>query len=416
MAKKPKKEIKLSATRIGTFLQCKQRYWYNYIERLTKPDNPSFKLGLACHGSLEHAGNVWKDKELTEFSDDQIEEILKVYDETSVKEGLNDYADHVLGRELTLSRLKNFSIGQKIVGVEDRFGFPDCQDIETSDGIKLIGAIDKTIEIDEDTVLIVDYKTSKFVPDTLKLKHDVQLSMYHLVAKKLYPQYKRIILSLDMLRKGEIIYTYRTDEEIDEFEKYLTAVHKEMSEIEESTVKPNLNMLCGWCDYVALCPSYQEFINSESCTFAQASSLSDSALIEEWTDIRVKKKLYESREKELTAAIMDKIQVQECTVASDTEEAYIRQNARTTYSARDVSRIIPVEDLPDLVTISPTKLKKYMDINPSIRPHIEEVAETNFTSAFLATRKVKVEKPKKETKKKVEKKAATKKKTPKKDE
>ena len=58
------KIVKLSATRINTFLQCKLRYWYTYEEHLEKLANPSFKLGLACHDTLEKAGRIWKEENL----------------------------------------------------------------------------------------------------------------------------------------------------------------------------------------------------------------------------------------------------------------------------------------------------------------------------------------------------------------
>jgi RecB family exonuclease len=411
MAKKAKekKVIKLSATRINAFLQCKQRYWYNYVDRLPKPDNPVFKLGLACHESLEFAGLMMKELGIKEFSAKQKEEILKKYDEMSVKEGILEYSDHELGKELVEYRLNNFNIGEKIIGIEDKFGFPGTQDLETSTGVKLIGALDKVVELDEDTILIVDYKTSKFVPDAGKLKHDVQLSMYNLAVRRLYPQYKRVILSLDMLRKGELVYTYRTDEELEEFEEYLDAVHAEMVKLEEKDVKPNLNTLCGWCDYISICPSYQEFLKEDSTGFTDTMSMRDKDLIDEWHDVRIKKKLLEAREAVLNDIMMDKIKIQEHVVASDTEEMVLRQMARTTYNPMEVCKIVPPEDLPGLVSISPTKIKKYADANPSVKHLLDEISETNYTSAFLASKKIKVEKPKKEKKPKTTKKKTTKK-------
>ena len=405
---KKKKEIKLSATRINAFLQCKKRYWFNYVDRFPKPDNPVFKLGLACHEALEFAGLMMKEQDIKEFSVKQKEEILKKYDEMSVKEGILEYSDHTLGRELVEHRLNNFSIGEKIVGIEDKFGFKDTQDLKTSTGVKLIGALDKVVELDEDTVLIVDYKTSKSVPDANKLKHDVQLSMYNLAVRRLYPKYKRVILSLDMLRKGELVYTYRTDEELEEFEEYLDAVHKEMVLLEEKDAVANLNTLCGWCDYIAICPAYQDFLKENSTGFNDTMSMRDKDLMEEWHDVRVKKKLLEAREAVLNDIMMDKIKIQDHNIASDTEEMVLRQMSRTTYNPSEVCKIVPSEDLPGLVSISPTKIKKYADANPSVKHLLDQISETNYTSAFLASRKIKVEKPKKEKKSKA--KAKTKKK------
>lgn len=383
------KEIKLSASRINTFLQCKQRYWFSYVQRIEKPTNPSFKLGLACHGTLEKAGRIWQEQQLKKFSKKQIEELLSFYDEMSVKEGVESQDEHLLGKDLVSNKLHNFGLGDKIVGIEDKFGFEGSLEISTARGIPLIGAIDKVIEIDPKTLLIVDYKTSKTIPDGDKLRSDIQLSMYNLVAKKLYPQYERVILCLDMLRKGELVYTYRTDAELDAFEDYLSAVHSEMSALTEEKVTPSLNFLCGWCDYSNICSKYQEMCNKKEFNFLKVASLDDAELIQEWEDVKATKKILETRERELADILIEKIKVQELPVKANGVEVVLRQNARTAYNSDKLSTLISYEDFVELSSISPTKLKKYLDKNPKIVPFLDDFSETNFTSAFLATRKIK---------------------------
>ncbi|MBV5347947.1 PD-(D/E)XK nuclease family protein [bacterium] len=381
--------LKLSASRINTFLQCKQRYWFSYALRIEKPTNTSFKLGLACHATLEKAGQIWKEQELTKFSEQQITELLSYFDEMSVKEGVEDQDEHLLGKDLVSMRLHSFGLGSKIIGIEDRFGFENTLTIKTKDDVELIGAIDKSIEIDPKTLLIVDYKTSKTVPDGNKLRTDIQLSMYNLVARKLYPQYERVILCLDMLRKNELVYTYRTDAEMNAFEEYLKAVYDEMSALTEDKVTPSLNFLCGWCDYSNICSKYQEMCNKKEFNFLTAASLNDADLIQEWEDVKATKKILETRERELADILMEKIKVQELPVKSADVEVVLRQSSRTAYNAGKISAIIPHEDFAELVSISPTKFKKYLDKNPKIVPFLEDCSETNFTSAFLATKKIK---------------------------
>ncbi len=385
------KKIKLSATRINSFLQCKQRYWFSYVDKQEKLPNPVFKLGLACHETLEKAGLLWQKKGLQKFSDKQIEDLLKYYDKMSVKEGIEDHDEHLLGKDIVTYRLQNFALGDKIIGIEDKFGFPGTQILKTSDGVELIGAIDKSIEIDPKTLLIVDYKTSKTIPDGGKLKSDIQLSMYNLVARMLYPQYERIILSLDMLRKGELVYTYRTDEELDEFEKYLTVIHKEISELKKEDAKPSINILCAWCDHSNICDKYKEMCSKREFSFLKVDDMSDSSLMKECEEVKASKKILEMRERELAAIIIEKLKIQEKAVVSEStgKEMVLRQNARTSYSANKLSTLIPYDDFASLVNISAPKLKKYIVKNPKIAPLLGDISETNFTAAFLATKKIK---------------------------
>ena len=384
-----KKTVKLSATRINSFLQCKQKYWFAYVDRVEKLSNPVFALGLACHETLEKAGLLWQEKELKKFSAKQIKDLLDFYDKASVEEGINSQEDHILGRDLVRYRLNNFALGTRIVGIEDKFGFQGSQKLTTKDGIELIGAIDKSIELDEKTLLIVDYKTSKTVPDGGKLKTDLQLSMYNLVAKQLYPQYERIILSLDMLRKGELVYTYRTEEELDNFEHYLKVIHKEMSSLKKKDAKPTLHMLCAWCDYSNICDKYQEACNKKEFSFTSLNEMTDEDLILEWDNIKASQKILEVRGREVANIILEKLKIQEVPVKNESKEMVLRQNARTTYNARKLSELIPVEDFAGLVNVAPSKFKKYLEKNPKIKPLLDDLSETNFTCAFLATRKLK---------------------------
>jgi len=227
------KNIKLSATRISTFLRCKRKYWFQYYEKMPKLSNPAFKLGIACHETLEFAGQIWIDE--GKFSDEALVKISEFYDKISVKEGIEELEVHAWGKDMVNSRLSSFAMGNKILSLEAKFGFwddPTNQDLETQYGVPLIGAMDKIVELDNDSIVIVDYKTSKTAPTAEQLKEDLQLSLYDLVASILYPQYDRIILCLDML-KAEPVYSYRTPEQRAAFDKYLLVVYNSMKKLKD---------------------------------------------------------------------------------------------------------------------------------------------------------------------------------------
>jgi putative RecB family exonuclease len=383
------KKIKLSATRISAFLQCKHRYWLNYVERAPKVDNPAFRLGTACHVALEYAGNMWMTQNLTSFSTKQKKEILDYFNKCAVEEGIQEYDGYQEGKKLVSNRLNNFAIGNRIIGLEIAFGFPDTQEIKTASGVPLIGAIDKVIELDEDTILVVDYKTSMSVPDATKLRSDVQLSMYNLVIKQLYPEYKRVILCLDMLRKGEMVYTYRTETELEEFDEYLAEVYKAMQQFKKKDAKPSINILCGWCDYRNICKEYKAVCDESAYEFIQLNTMSNDQLITEWEHVRAVKKILEQREKELASVMIDKIKVFEEPVKIEGKEMVLRQSARTTYNPRKLSSLIPYEDFVGLANIAPSKLKKYLEKNVKLKAYLDDFSEVNYTAAFLASRKIK---------------------------
>lgn len=380
--------IKLSATRINTFLQCKLKYKFNYIDKLPKVSNPAFKMGLACHEALEYAGKIWIDKE--KLSSKDKEKVLKKYDEVSVREGIEDHSNHLLGRELVKNRLKDFMAGAegKVLALEQKFGFSKTQDITTKDGVPLMGAIDKTIENNEDTLLIVDYKTSTTAPTSDQLRTDIQLSIYDYVANKLYPGYKRIILSLDML-KSDMLYTYRTVEEREEFENYLKVIYDAMIKFDPNKARPSLNMFCPWCDFKEYCDEYKKACKKSNYKFLATTSLSNEDLIKEWRQVRDTKKILDGRERELSMIIMKKIREGGEGISDTEEQLYIRQNSRINYDPQTIYSLIPSDDFPSLVSLNKSAVDKYINENPAIKDVVEKSAQVNFTTPFLATKKIK---------------------------
>jgi len=388
------KDIKLSATRINTFLQCMQKYWFQYEEHLPKVSPPAFRLGLAVHGSLELAGKIWLEK--GKFTKTDQKKILDEYVRLSIQEGIDDFAIHKEGLELVTNRINNFDMGT-ILSLEKTFGYNKAGSLEikTRDGVPLIGAIDKAIEIDEDTLLIVDYKTSKTTPTPDQLKTDPQLSIYDLAASVIWPDYKRIILSLDML-KDEMVYTYRTYEERMGFSEYLKIMYDQMKKLTKKKARARLNIFCPWCDFKEYCDKYKTACKKSDYKFLSTMQQSDEDLLAEWEEVRSIKKILEMRERELNMYIMEKIRKDHENLilpANENDlEVYIRQNSRTTYDVNEVYKSLPIEAFLKVVNLNKGAVEKYIDNNPAAKERIYDSAQVNYTSPFLSTRKVKKEK------------------------
>lgn len=381
--------IKLSSTRINSFLSCKQKYWFSYFQKLPKISNPAFKLGLAVHESLELAGRIWMEKK--KFTEADTKKVLGKYDEVSIREGMEEYETHLEGKELVKKRLSNFVIGEEILGLEVKFGFwgEDAgPQITSKYGVPLMGAIDKAEKYDDDTILIVDYKTSRTAPTQSQMRNDIQLSIYDLVARKVWPEYKRVVLSLDLL-KSDVLYTYRTDPEREEFEIYLKALYDQMLALKEEDVKATLNMFCPWCDYKDYCSTYQRACKKSNYSFLPTMNYTDDQLVNEWESVKSIKKILENRERELGMVLMEKIKRNSGNIVASDVEVYVRQNSKIDYDLNTVHGAVPAEDFPRLVNLNKKAVDSYLDLNPAVRDSIADTATTNYTSPFLATKKVK---------------------------
>lgn len=381
------KSIKLSATRVSTFLRCKRKYWFQYEEHIPKLSNPSFKLGLACHEALELAGNIWLTK--GRFGKEDLEKIFTLYDEISIREGIEFMEVHREGKELVQSRLSSFSLGNQIISLEKKFGFLDGAhpDFKTKYGVPLIGAMDKVVELDNESLIIVDYKTSKTSPTPEQLKDDLQLSLYDLVGSMLWPQYDRIILCLDML-KSDPVYTYRTPQQREDFDKYLLTVYNTMISLDKKDALPSLNIFCPWCDYKEYCEKYIEACTKSQYEFLPSSKLSNEQLISEYDTISETVKILETRKRDIGMLIMEKIKMSGENLKGDNKQIYVRQSSRSNYDIKVVQSVVEPVDFVELVSLNKKAVDDYCSRHPQAKKKIEESSTTNYTTPFLASKKI----------------------------
>jgi hypothetical protein len=68
-------------------------------------------------------------------------------------------------------------------------------------GFKLKGVIDLVTKIDDETIEVIDFKSGNNTKSYNELKKDPQMRSYHLIAKKLWPEYKCRMMTLYYLRK-----------------------------------------------------------------------------------------------------------------------------------------------------------------------------------------------------------------------
>jgi len=280
-----------------------------------------------------------------------------------------------------MARVNNFANGT-ILTIEDRFR------VTTDEGVMLIGAMDKVEEINEDTILVTDYKTSKYFETASELKADIQLSVYEVVASIKYPDYKRIILSLDYLR-GVPVYTYRTLTERQGFMEYMLAIYAEMLKLKKDKCAPTLNDMCSWCDFTDNCTAYQEALSGKSFIKKKPEEYDTEELVKDYLDIKSRKRIIDNREKQLKFYILDKIKSDEEDVVGQGKKLYIRQNSSTVYNPKTVFESLPLDAFLEVVKVSKGKVDDFMTKHPAAKLKIMDTASKNYTSPFLAHKNLK---------------------------
>lgn len=147
----------------------------------------------------------------------------------------------------TIAREKS-PLKRKMIGAEVPFK-------EEFEGFRVQGYIDLITEIDEQTMEVRDYKTGNYAKKTDEAFKDLQMRIYSLVAKKLFPQYKFVMMTLDYLRKESVTVCFGPEEDAKTFKFLQEAYSKIAGCTDPQRVK---SFKCNWCVGYEMCGKIRE--------------------------------------------------------------------------------------------------------------------------------------------------------------
>jgi RecB family exonuclease len=371
----------LSASSIKTFLQCVLKYYYRYEDKKPRGGRTApLAFGSAVHEALEFMhGEVSK----TGTSPDEAmyERTLNVFMESATKNNLDDLALFEEGRNMLISRLDNVDPEENVIGLELRF------ELETPNGTPFLGSIDKLIELDPETVVIIDYKTSRTALTQGEADTDIQLSMYDYAVSKLYPQYKTIISALDYLRLSDVV-THRTPEQRKMFESFLDAVYKNILEVEKDDVEANINTFCPWCDARTFCPKYKALVSEPDLVLAPLGELEDSDFVTAWDVTSSAKRIVDYRQRELKAVAAEKMKHSK-NIVSNGRELYRTQQSRMSYDPKTVFNIVGQDEYVRMSNVNKSAVDRFSRDNPEHSAELEDKASFSFMSPSFRIRNTK---------------------------
>ncbi len=373
----------LSATGIKDFLQCKLKVIFRYDHDIKSMKNDHARVGIAVHTALEQfTRRMLTKKSFPDASD--YEFAVTAFMNSATEEGLENMSFYSDGKIMVTEFIDRFDPSEEIIDVEHRFK------IETPDGIPILGAIDKVVKLNEDTIAIIDYKTARNAMTTWDLQDDVQLSMYDLAASIIWPEFKNRLLFLDYVRIDKRVSTYRTDEQRETFNEFLGSVWLQMQKLEENEVTGTLNSLCGWCDYKSYCPTYATFMKTRPTEMTPLPDMDDGEFLEHWEIVATKKSILENRQRELKMIATRKF-MEGHDIKAEGKELYSTQASRTNYDIEKIVEIIPQEDLYGVLNVNKARLDRYVKNDPDMKSKLQRIAQVNYNAPVYKTRAVKNE-------------------------
>src|SRR5690606_37092861 len=125
----------------------------------------------------------------------------------------------------------------------------------------VLGYIDRIDWVNDETVRVIDYKTNRQLFNRDEVDHSLQLSLYQIAAKQLYPWAKRVELVFWKLRHGVWQETARTDAQLDDALAYVETLGEQTERATQFPAKLNTN--CNYCDHRRHCPAYAEALEGK---------------------------------------------------------------------------------------------------------------------------------------------------------
>ena len=375
---------KLSASAIQTFHECRLKYYFRYFtDEVPIADPRPLQFGLAVHSALEFMMKKVKDGE--PFDENIIKESVKEFHSQASFRQVISQELLAEGEKFLWDRLRRHNPNYKVIEVElDVAKF----NLSTPNGTPLNGLMDLVLQIDENQLMVLDYKTSRKAKTQLEAKNDIQLSMYDYMASKLFPNFNKIWMALDYLR-GDVLITDRSPKERQLFESHLDAVWEVMGKLtKDDVMQPTLNMYCPWCGYRHLCETYEGVLNSKAKFVPVIALSSEEQFVEEWEKVKLFEKIVAERKyalKEWANRYIDN--TNKSVLVGEKSSVVWSQSTKKTYDPRVIAPHIPINDLVNLITFNKRALEMYVDLeHPELSPVLEQAMSSSPIAARLITK------------------------------
>ena len=132
------------------------------------------------------------------------------------------------------------------------------------EGFKVRGFMDLVTEVDKETLEVRDYKTGNYTKNTDDAFKDLQMRVYSMVAKDLFPDYDYVVMTLDYLRKGPVSVIFNKDDD-QKTRNFLREAYGKIEGACEPIRKKSFK--CSWCVGYDACAKIKDNYRDENGQF-----------------------------------------------------------------------------------------------------------------------------------------------------
>jgi len=288
----------LSYSRISRYVDCPMSFYRLYVLGEKPIPNDALRFGSLVHGVLEdfykaliarkHVGPMPKN------------EALDIFSTRWASSGMTDPKLFEDGRAIVRNYVAanpDFDFNT-VLAVEKKFRIPVGE-------FEVLGYIDRIDRVDDDTIRVIDYKTNRLIFSRDEVESDLQLSVYQMAVRELFPEFDNVELEFHMLRHGARLKTSRTDEQLEDARAFIEMIGRH---IESATEWPaNLGPNCVYCDVASECPAYHRALLGEVDFICEDESDID-AVAKEREEVASKAKILYARKSHLETILKARIE------------------------------------------------------------------------------------------------------------
>ncbi len=237
--------ITWSASRLKTFLDCKRKYYYRYIQKLQAKPEEKLNEGAFLHSLLDHLYRENDSFESIEVMQKQIDILLdRLLPSTDAQTTYKKLLWKSKLKGFVESQVAHFGRDWKVVEREKEFQ-------STIGGLRFKGRIDR-IDQNATHTLVLDYKSgsTKEAQKTKNIEtlNDLQMSIYH---QMLSTKYSNITLAfVKLFENGEIEEITALEEKTERLSEVIIELKQTKSFVAE---KCEELQRCKWCEFALMC-------------------------------------------------------------------------------------------------------------------------------------------------------------------
>lgn len=226
----------LSPTGVQAYIQCPLKWYRRYREGKRESATAAMMIGTVCHGALERFTKA--------KGQETIENCLN---QSMAANDIIEFGDFAACQKMVKIGAETVD-HNRLLATEQSFAFPFGD-------VNITGFIDRVDRISDDTIEVIDYKTGLNPKSSWEMESDLQLAMYYVAARGLWPQFPNVITSMLYLRTGKKVTQGGEDELVPRLYEYLRGV---VDRIEAGQFAPRINRYCVYCHVKHECEEYMK--------------------------------------------------------------------------------------------------------------------------------------------------------------